>query len=551
MSTIKNKTRMKSKVLSLLCVIFILNINIIGQQSYTPKRDFPSNNKTTGKTNATTFIENRHLYSLYLGYGLSSFSYKPLVGKSTKKTGYNIGIDYSYFWNSNWGLSMGAGLSSYSTTINLNGVRTSSLTNDGDIIDGVEQFYLITNFSGGFTENLKTTTIGIPILFRYRHNVSPKSGFMYGLGPKIAFDLSSKSSVSKGSYSTHGYYPQYSTTTDSLNFSSIQGFGTYAPRNTQTNSLGVAINVLGDIQFFTKLNSAWMLSFGPYFEYQVNKTTSNPDKELVTYDASDLKNPKCVYNPTMNSAVVDGANRLAAGFKVTITYDNAGHKNRKIAQQQQRILQEAQDAERAAKLRAQQITDSLANALRLSELRNKQVADSIALAAKLAEEARKLADLRRLAEEQRIRDSIANAKNVAVIMDIKTKKLSPEELALLKLPIIFSKGSADITSQSKINAQRIGEMLSHHPDLLLKITGHTCDLGDAQVNYRLGLRRAQTLFKEFTQAGVIPQQVTTFSKGETEPLYPNINEDNRQRNRRVVVVIEDEVTGTKKEDTYH
>ncbi|MBP8850601.1 MAG: OmpA family protein, partial [Breznakibacter sp.] len=210
----------------------------------------------------------------------------------------------------------------------------------------------------------------------------------------------------------------------------------------------------------------------------------------------------------------------------------------------------AEQARLEALARQKAYDDSVANALYLAELRNKHIADSIANAQRLADEAARLALLAKLVEEQRIKDSIANAKEVAVIMDIKTKTLSDDELALLKLPIIFAKGSADITDQSKINAQRIGAMLAKHPDLLFRITGHTCDLGDDKVNYRLGLRRAETLFREFSSAGVKASQITTFSKGELEPLYPNINEDNRRRNRRVVVVIEDEVKKSTEEQVY-
>ncbi len=196
---------------------------------------------------------------------------------------------------------------------------------------------------------------------------------------------------------------------------------------------------------------------------------------------------------------------------------------------------------RLAELKRAATEDSLANAYLLA-LRQKAQADSIAEVERKAEEARRVAALALLAEQQRINDSITNAKakNVTVVMDVRTNKLSQDELDVLKLPIVYNFGSADLNNQSKINAQRIGEVLARHPDLQLVITGHTCDIGNENYNYQLGLRRAKSLNTEFTKAGVIATQITSLSKGETEPLLPNTDEMNRQKNRRVVCIIKDE-----------
>jgi outer membrane protein OmpA-like peptidoglycan-associated protein len=41
------------------------------------------------------------------------------------------------------------------------------------------------------------------------------------------------------------------------------------------------------------------------------------------------------------------------------------------------------------------------------------------------------------------------------------------------------------------------------------------------------------------EKGVAPERIRTVSKGETEPLVPNINEENRRKNRRVKIMIDE------------
>ncbi|MBP8851083.1 MAG: OmpA family protein, partial [Breznakibacter sp.] len=68
---------------------------------------------------------------------------------------------------------------------------------------------------------------------------------------------------------------------------------------------------------------------------------------------------------------------------------------------------------------------------------------------------------------------------------------------------------------------------------------HTCDLGAENTNYRLGLKRANALVLAFEQAGKERSKMTPSSKGELQPTVPNTSNENRKKNRRVVVVIED------------
>jgi outer membrane protein OmpA-like peptidoglycan-associated protein len=53
----------------------------------------------------------------------------------------------------------------------------------------------------------------------------------------------------------------------------------------------------------------------------------------------------------------------------------------------------------------------------------------------------------------------------------------------------------------------------------------------------IGLRRAEAAKAYLVEKGVAPERIQTVSKGETEPIVPNIGEENRRKNRRVKIVM--------------
>jgi len=77
------------------------------------------------------------------------------------------------------------------------------------------------------------------------------------------------------------------------------------------------------------------------------------------------------------------------------------------------------------------------------------------------------------------------------------------------------------------------------PDSIL-IKGHTCNLGTKAYNYNLGIRRAQEVKDALAdQNAVNSSQIAIVSYGEKRPVEPNINEENREDNRRVRIDIKD------------
>lgn len=80
--------------------------------------------------------------------------------------------------------------------------------------------------------------------------------------------------------------------------------------------------------------------------------------------------------------------------------------------------------------------------------------------------------------------------------------------------------------------------LSLNPDSRLKIIGHTDSVDTHAFNYRLGLDRARSTQVYMEEIGVSSDRITVDSEGETQPVAPNKTDEGRQKNRRVVFLIQ-------------
>ncbi|MFT3877103.1 MAG: OmpA family protein [Propioniciclava sp.] len=69
----------------------------------------------------------------------------------------------------------------------------------------------------------------------------------------------------------------------------------------------------------------------------------------------------------------------------------------------------------------------------------------------------------------------------------------------------------------------------------VRVEGHTDDTGDDAPNQRLSQARAQAVADYLTGHGIAADRITVSGRGETAPAYPNDTDENRAKNRRVVI----------------
>lgn len=100
--------------------------------------------------------------------------------------------------------------------------------------------------------------------------------------------------------------------------------------------------------------------------------------------------------------------------------------------------------------------------------------------------------------------------------------------------ILFNTGSATVKPESAGVLKAIAEVLTQHPDIRVRIVGHTDAVGDDKANLELSERRAAAV-SEMLQAEykIEGSRLDTGGKGEAEPVADNQTAVGRTQNRRV------------------
>ena len=103
--------------------------------------------------------------------------------------------------------------------------------------------------------------------------------------------------------------------------------------------------------------------------------------------------------------------------------------------------------------------------------------------------------------------------------------------------IYFAK-SKDIFLPKSDNALfELNLEMKNNPNLEIMIIGHTDNIGDGDALVELSNKRAEAVKKFLVQNGISGKRIHTFGVGAADPLYENTTEGNRERNRRVEIIV--------------
>ncbi len=116
---------------------------------------------------------------------------------------------------------------------------------------------------------------------------------------------------------------------------------------------------------------------------------------------------------------------------------------------------------------------------------------------------------------------------------------------IVNLPdILFDFGKSTLRPEARETLSRVAGILSVSPVYDLRVEGHTDDVGSDEFNQDLSLRRAQSVRSYLIQSGLPAKMIAAEGFGESQPLVPNDSPENRQKNRRVEIVIANTPTST-------
>jgi outer membrane protein OmpA-like peptidoglycan-associated protein len=105
------------------------------------------------------------------------------------------------------------------------------------------------------------------------------------------------------------------------------------------------------------------------------------------------------------------------------------------------------------------------------------------------------------------------------------------------VPFVFRPGKEELDSASQPLVDAVVEMMNKHPDLFLRIEGHTDNTGDPESNLRLSAQRALAVQAVLMGAHVERKRLDAVGVGGLQPLATNATAAGRERNRRIELVM--------------
>jgi outer membrane protein OmpA-like peptidoglycan-associated protein len=105
------------------------------------------------------------------------------------------------------------------------------------------------------------------------------------------------------------------------------------------------------------------------------------------------------------------------------------------------------------------------------------------------------------------------------------------------LPFTFQPGKEELDASSQSLVDRTAAMLKRHPDLFLRIEGHTDNSGNPEDNMRLSAQRAIAVENKLIRANIDSKRLDAVGVGGLQPLADNNTADGREKNRRIEIVL--------------
>lgn len=118
----------------------------------------------------------------------------------------------------------------------------------------------------------------------------------------------------------------------------------------------------------------------------------------------------------------------------------------------------------------------------------------------------------------------------------------PVSLPGLRLPetipaIYFEQGEYILRPDSEAVLQQVVQYMKTNPAYTLRVEGHTSNEGDRRLNQMLSENRAKATASFISRYGILDYRISISGKGDQVPLVPNDTDENKAKNRRVLLTL--------------
>jgi outer membrane protein OmpA-like peptidoglycan-associated protein len=162
----------------------------------------------------------------------------------------------------------------------------------------------------------------------------------------------------------------------------------------------------------------------------------------------------------------------------------------------------------------------------------------VATSAERANTAAAAADAKAVAAADTARSVGVKAEERSAAIEKATRRIM-YEVTLSENQGNFAFNKSELPAAAKARIDELVTQIKADPKgSYFEIEGHTDNVGDALVNQRVGMARAEAVKKYLYEQHQIPlHRMNVVSYGEDKPAVENNNRDNRAQNRRVVIRI--------------
>ncbi len=418
-----------------------------------------------------------HYFYLNGGGGMHNISYPLTQGKYENGNGFTINAGYGYFFHRNWGFSSGLGVKSMKAEASLDNFMLGLPSVDSEGVD-----YEFRNYFSNWKEQQKTMLIDIPVAFQNRL-FWKKFTLQTSVGLMASFPTNSEFKVKDGSITTTGYYSQWNVELKNM---PQHGFTTLTSHPQGDISLKTAFSAFGELGVLYSLTETFSLYAGGYYHQGLNNTINDQKKPVYEGDGA--------YNGVLRSALTDNVKPVAVGVKVGIVWTF----RKKVKEFNEESLYPVFEPDKV---------DSVSMNQNLQKIPEEKLAS---------------------------RNGHLPSENKTVISDSIPETDYQKAMKLVnEIRVQFKLNSDEVLNPEPEKIAALADILKRNPDITLIITGHTCNLGSYNANYKVGLKRARKVRHLFSKEGVPSSQMEIYSKAFKVPIAPNNSEENRAKNRRV------------------
>jgi outer membrane protein OmpA-like peptidoglycan-associated protein len=522
--------------------------------------------------------------SVDAGGGMNGLYYSLKGGAVSPRMGSTFGVGYSRFTLKEWGLHIGLGIQTYSSEVRINNTDSIlAVDNDG----GGQSYYRKAVLSG-YRERQQAVFIELPVALQYRHEIDTHVDFLSSLGFKVSVPLFGSYTTLGDSISYRGYYPQYNVDLYGL---PVHNFGSDGKIYSGNLSFKSTFTAFIEAGLLYRLDQDADLYVGTYFNTALANILSNSNNPICSPDGQ-------YYGALTSKNVSSAVTPIAFGIKIGLFMHISNFKSEGIYRSKganstanvtggtyNRTGKILRDNEFIKDGHAYHSHNGVNDNAPLPGTKVPWV-DSVVT--KNYNSLTKDKDVKSLKRKGSEGDSLlkqppitmkgkANHKNIFVpilqfllgrkdsITTASTKDSTKKELNLpvdslakeeglatekvnelvgkLNLNLKFASGSDKIVNPNMEMVSQISALLILHPNIKLKVVGHTDNVASFQFNFVLGRKRAMAVQQLFMNQGVPQQQIQVRSRSFLEPLFPNNNDMNRAANRRAELFV---VKSTKK-----